>query len=147
MKSIEFERAGSYLDALARAADECGIERQYWDIFGKKHETSPDVQRRILQALGWNVESFESVEAERLRRFRDTAAAVLPKTLVISESDLAIPLTLPASATGALQFDIGFEGGHSQTGTEALANLRPIADVFIDDEQWRRYEFRLPSDL
>ena len=79
MRSIEFQRAGSYEDALARAAEDCGIEREYWDIFHKKHETSSDVQRRILQALGWDVSSFESVEEERLRRFRERATAVLPK--------------------------------------------------------------------
>ena len=76
---IQFEPASSYEDALVRAADENGIEREYWDILHRKHEVSSDVRRRILTALGWDVSSLETLESERARRFEENAASAIPK--------------------------------------------------------------------
>lgn len=59
---IRFQPSGNYEDALARAAGECGIEREYWDIFHKRHETSQETLRHVLQALGWDPSSHEAIE-------------------------------------------------------------------------------------
>ncbi len=122
MPQTNFEPAANYEDALARAAEQSGIDGEYWDIFGKCHQVSADVQRRILQALGWDSGSFESIEAERYRRFEQSLARGLEQTLVISESDLAVPLNLPASAEGPIRFE-----SCSKTDSAPAAALSPIS--------------------
>src|SRR5437660_981265 len=64
-EQIDFQPSQSYEDAIARAAAENRIEREYWDIFHKRHVTSIDVQKGILIALGWDVSSAETVDRER----------------------------------------------------------------------------------
>ncbi len=65
---MRFEGAQNYEDALAKAADESGIQRDYWDIFHRRHEPSTDVRRKILQSLGWNVASLDALELDRAAR-------------------------------------------------------------------------------
>ena len=59
---VRFQPSGNYEDALARAAGECGIDREYWDIFHKRHETSHETLRRVLCALGWDLSSHDAIE-------------------------------------------------------------------------------------
>ncbi len=147
MPQIEFERATSYEDALARAADECGIEREYWDIFHKRHETTSDVRRRILQALGWNAASTDAVEQERAKRFMEKSTSALEKTLVISGLDRAIPLTLPASSEGSIHFQIALEDGERLAGTIEMPQLRRTRDTLAQGQHWTTYELTLPAEL
>src|SRR5437763_1792323 len=140
MPHIEFERATSYEDALARAADECGIQREYWDIFHKKHEVSSDVRRRILQGLGWDVSSFDAVEQERSRRFDERSTSALGKTLVISRSDCAVPLTLAAAFRGSIHFEIALEEGQRVWGRVDTSELRRICDIAACGQHWMKYE-------
>src|SRR5581483_1280688 len=147
MPRIEFEPSTSYEDALARAADECGIEREYWDIFQKRHEVSADVRRQILQALGWDVSSFGTVDRERMKRFEQSATAVLPKTLVVSESDKSIPLTVPVSPGASLCFEILLEDGQRLAGTLDLSQLRRLRELGIGDRSWSTYELSLPAEV
>ncbi len=147
MPQIEFEPATSYEDALARAADECGIEREYWDIFHKKHEVTSDVRRRILQALGWDVAGLQAVEQERARRFDERSTSALAKTLVISGVDRAIPLTLRASSEGSVQFEILLEDGQRLGGTIDTRQLRRTSDTAASGQHWTTYELRLPAEV
>ncbi len=147
MPQIEFERAISYEDALVRAADECGIEREYWDIFHKKHEVTSEVRRGILQALGWDAKSVEAVEQERIRRFVEKSTSALEKTLVISGLDRAVPLTLPASSEGSIHFEIALEDGQRLTGSIERPQLRRTHDTVASGHLWTTYELRLPAEL
>lgn len=147
MPHIPFQPAVSYEDALAKAADECGIEREYWDIFHKKHEVSSDVRRRLLQALGWDVTSRETVEQERARRFEAKSTSALAQTLVISHSDRAVPLTLPALSTGSVHFEIALEDGHRLAGTVDTSELRRTFGSAVGGDDWTTYELRLPEEL
>ncbi len=71
---MRFEGAQNYDDAVGKAAEESGIQRNYWDIFHKLHEPTVEVRRQILRSLGWNVQSLESVEEGRGRLFEEGAA-------------------------------------------------------------------------
>lgn len=50
-------------DPLSRLAALVGIEPAYFDIFGRRHETSVDTKARILAALGFDVSSIAALEA------------------------------------------------------------------------------------
>jgi 4-alpha-glucanotransferase len=147
MAHIEFERAASYEDALARAADECGIHHEYWDIFQNKHEVCSDVRRRILQGLGWDVSSFEAIERERTRHFHERLTLPCARTLVISQSDCAVPLTLAAALQGSIHFEIALEDGQQLTRTVEISHLRRACDIAWCGQHWITYELRLPAEL
>ena len=143
---IAFQHSSHYDEALERAAAECGIDREYYDIFGNKHEASSDVRRRLLEALGLNVSSLEAVEEERARMFRRKAGCAFPNTLVVGESKKAVPLALEASLQGTLCFEIKLEDGGTLSGTLDVSQLDPIAEMTLDGQRWFTYQLPLPVE-
>jgi 4-alpha-glucanotransferase len=144
---MQFEKAANYDDALLKAADECGIDREYWDILHHRHEPTSDVRRKILESLGFDVGSKESLDAQRLRQFEENAASVLPKTAVISVSEQVVPLTLQAELAGSVEFEIALEGGEHLRGSLETAQLRVIQELMAGERSWKRYELQLPSEV
>ncbi len=144
--SIVFEHSSHYDEALDRAAAECGIDREYYDIFGHRHEVSTDVRRRLLAALGLNVSSLEAVEEERLRLFQQKAAFVFPNTIIIGESDKAAPLSLAHSAQGTLCFEICLEDGGALSGTLDVSSLPVLREMVHGDQRWLTYRLPLPAE-
>lgn len=147
MPHLEFETVTSYEDALERAADECGIEREYWDIFHNRHQLSAEGARRLLQALGWDVSSVETIERERARRFEEKFASPLLRTMVIGEFERSVPLTLAVSSEGSLHFEILLEDGQRLEGTIPISDLHRTSATNIPGEQWITYQLPLPSEL
>ena len=45
-----YSPATTYDEALARAAAVWGVQAEYWDIFGNRHVTTPEVQSSILES-------------------------------------------------------------------------------------------------
>lgn len=109
-----FEKSTGYDDALARAAAESGIDREYWDIFHNRHEVAADSIQQILSALGWDLSNAEKIDEQRFRRFQENTASLLPKTLVLSESERNVPIR---HANGPIRFHISLESGESLTGS------------------------------
>jgi 4-alpha-glucanotransferase len=144
---IQFEPASTYEDALVRAADENGIDREYWDILHNKHEVSSDVRRRILTALGWNVSTLETLEQERARRFEENATSALPKTLVISASERTVPVTRPACPGESICFEISLEDGNHLAGSIDTSQLSASRQMVKDHRRWSVYDLALPAEL
>ena len=147
MFQTQFEKAVNDEDALLKAADECKIDREYWDILQQRHEPTPDVRRRILSSLGFDVRSKGSLDAQRLRQFEENATSALPKTAVIGTSDRWIPLTLPADRNGSVGFEIALEGGEHLRGSLETSRLQPKEELRADERIWRRYELLLPAEV
>ncbi len=138
--------SGNYEEALVRAADECGIQSEYWDVFHKRHEPSLDAKRRILQALGWDTSSHESVERERRRRFELQVSEALPATVVLSDQRKAVPVTLPEQETASLCFEVLVEGGQALSGSVETSQLRVVSQMTGDTGRWTTYELDLPAE-
>jgi 4-alpha-glucanotransferase len=79
-------------DALRNAAERSGIQQEFWDIFGHRHITGPEVNRAILTAMGVDCSSEESLRKSLDARERDVNGRRLPPVMVVSES---IPLRIP----------------------------------------------------
>src|SRR6185437_10098543 len=144
---IRFQPSGNYEQALAHAACECGIDRQYWDIFHKMHEPSPEAQSRILQALGWDTSSQEAIERERRRRFELSVSNPVPSTLVVSESQKSVPVTLSENDTGSLYFEILLEDGYRLASSIETSQLGIEQRTFDADHQWLTYKLDLPAEV
>ena len=141
---IRFQPSGSYQEALELAATECGIDRQYWDIFHKPHQTSPETQQSILQALGWDISSHEAIERERRSRFEAQTLTVVPATLVVSESQRRVPVTLPGHESASLCFEISLEDGQRIAGSQETWQLPMAREVVDSDRRWVTRELEIP---
>ena len=144
---MQFQKAANYDDALLKAADECGIDREYWDILHQRHEPTSDVRRKILGSLGFDIESKEGLDAQRLRQFEGSVASALPKTAVISMSEQVVPLTLRTDLAGSVEFEIALEGGEHLRGSLETAQLRLMQELVAGEQSWKRYQLQLPSEI
>lgn len=146
MHQITFESATSYEDAVARAAQTFGIDSVYWDIFGNRHEIDSGVKARILKTLGWDISDYESLEAQRYRQFQDNLATGLGRTLVISESDLSVPLTVPAGYDGFVRFELLLEDDQRLERTVESSELVQTSSIRTTDQEWWTYRIGLPAE-
>ena len=58
-------------DALRDAAEQSGVQQDFWDIFGRRHFTEPETNRAILTALGFDCASEDSLRASLAKRDDD----------------------------------------------------------------------------
>ena len=144
---LTFNRSTSYEDALGRAAAECGIDHQYWDIFGNSHEASVDALKTILGALGWDISSVESIDGKRAEMFVSLHTAVLQPTIVAGEADRFVPLTLPAHARSSVAFEITLESGERVAGELDAAQLTLLREVRFEDKQFCTFQLPLSASL
>jgi len=84
--------------ALDAAAKACGIETEYWDVFGKQHHASAQVEKAILKSLGVNGHGGRSVHQAVKQRLEREWLHPLPPTTVLSIDQLPheVVLSLPA---------------------------------------------------
>ncbi|MDQ6676122.1 MAG: 4-alpha-glucanotransferase [Acidobacteriota bacterium] len=89
----------SYEQALANAAEQCGIEPEFWDIFGHHHVTPDRVKAAIVSALGIPAETKEDIEGElrRIAAGRNSALVESCRVVSINQQPVRIPVR-----TGAL---------------------------------------------
>jgi 4-alpha-glucanotransferase len=102
----------TYADLLERAAAAHGIEPEYTDTWGRRHQTSQEVKRAILAALG-----FQAAGAEEMGRGLEAHAArewtqPLDPTLVVRDDADSIRLRVPADRQGdSVKLEIEWENG------------------------------------
>jgi 4-alpha-glucanotransferase len=94
-------------DSLREAAEKFGIQQEFWDIFRRRHITSPGTNRAILTALGFDCSSEETLRQSLAAREAKEQSHLLPPVLVISENE---PLQLPEKLRG-LDFEVITEQG------------------------------------
>ena len=108
----------SYEDALNHAAQHCGIEPEFWDIFGNRHVTSIETKRAIVEALGITAESKEAIEnalrAENEKRESDLIEGC--RVASVNQQPVRIPVR---SVDGAIELELKREGGETTHWTTA----------------------------
>jgi len=75
----------------------CGIVPEYWDIFGKKHETTIETRKAVLKAMGLTIDSADEINRKihkyKSRPWRDF---VDPFMLSLSMRNLfSFPVYIP----------------------------------------------------
>jgi 4-alpha-glucanotransferase len=144
---LTFQKSTNYEDALGRAAAECGVDKQYWDIFGHSHEASLDALKTILSALGWDMSSIEAIDSKRAELFAGLYTVLLQKTIVIGDSDRFVPLTLPARSESRVTYEIALESGEKIPGELDAAQLPLLREVYFEDKRWCTYRLPLAARL
>jgi 4-alpha-glucanotransferase len=127
---MSFDPTEPYQKALDRAATLWGIVPSFWDIFGTRHFTTPEIAKAILASMGVPVESTESIDrAVEERRFEDWSR-LIPATLVIGNPVTAITLSVPKElAGGVVSWEISAENGARFVGRYRLAGSQPLEQV------------------
>jgi len=72
---------------LAAAAQACGIEIDYWDVWGKQHHSSIEVQTAILQSLGVDASTPTNLQHAFEERAWSEWQQPLPTTIVLSRDN------------------------------------------------------------
>jgi 4-alpha-glucanotransferase len=139
----------SFEHLLDRAANLCGIDAQFWDIFGRLHVTSSDAKRAILHARGIDTSSTESLQRSLSQLERAEWTRLLPPAVVVGLSpSLELPLAVPSELLGqTAQFTITREDGTSSTFDTKVCDLPQIASVEMDGHTWIRKQVRTPIEL
>lgn len=96
-------------DAIRAAAERCGVQQEFWDIFGKPHVTEPETNRDILTSLGFDSSSETALAASLARREAEEKSRVLPPVLVVSES-----ATVQIPVSGRIELTIELESGETR---------------------------------
>ncbi len=109
-------------DALRDAAEQNGVQQDFWDIFGRRHFTEPETNRAILTALGLDCASVDSLRASLAKRAEIENSRPLPPVLVVGENE---PLRIP----GNLDLEIVTEQGERHR--VRVENGVPQADLIL----------------
>jgi 4-alpha-glucanotransferase len=135
-------------EVLARAAAAYGIELSYTDIWGKKHETSPEVLRALLAAQGFPAGSTEDIE-RRLQEREDAAwREPLEPTYVVREDADSIRMHVAAERSGeSFKLEIEWENGELEHHWFWGPELRTLATGHVEGQEWLAKRVPLPKPL
>jgi 4-alpha-glucanotransferase len=134
---------------IEQAARAWGIETDYWDIWGKQHSAAPDLEVAILQSLGVETLSKDSlrlaIEGRSQRRWRSLLA---PTIFLTAEEPKEVSLSLPAARAGSrATFHIQTEDGRAIEVNVALHEFPAAEAVELNGQQLVSKRVPLPSDL
>ncbi len=109
----------SYEDALNHAAQQCGIEPEFWDIFGNRHVASTETKRTIVEALGIDAGSQDQIETALRAGSESSASELVEQCRVVSVNQQ--PVRLPVHTGGAaVDLELKREDGETTRWTAAL---------------------------
>jgi 4-alpha-glucanotransferase len=110
---------------LDRAAAICGVDKGFWDIWGRYHETSREALQAILHAKGFDAADAASLERSLDAYERRDWESLLPPSIVTGESAfLELPVTVPSEWLGEkARFRVSAEDG---SVTEHILNVSEL---------------------
>ncbi len=87
---------------LRQTAEQSGVQQEFWDIFGRRHETKPEINQAILTALGLDCASEAALIASVAEQDAAEWNSSLPGVLVLQQAEgFAFPLRVEADAETA----------------------------------------------
>lgn len=125
------------------------IDPEYWDIWGRKHITSDETKRTILQGLGVRAESAESLRASIEARHRKEWTRLAPACLVVTQNGaLELPLHAPADLSQEIaHLEIREETGAAYPLEFALGSQPECGATELDGRRYVRKQVPLPAGL
>src|SRR5579872_770091 len=135
---------------LARAAQACGIEIDYWDIWGKQHLASAQSQTAILESLGVDASTSSSLEHSLEERSWRKWQRPLPPTVVVSEGDQPhqVVVSVPAGqANLPAVIRIRTEQGGLEESPFSLDQSEVEQELLLRGSKFVRKRITLPAGL
>ena len=140
----------NYEQLLDLAARLWRIDPEYWDIWGRKHITSDETKRTILQGMGVRAETAQSLRESIEARRRKEWSRLSPPCLVVSQDDVGVelPLHTPAElGRDAARVEIREENGAVHTVDFALCDFPERGAADLDGRSYVRKQVPLPPGL
>ena len=110
---VSITASATYEEALERAAERWGVQREYWDIWGKHHRATPEMIAAVLRSLGVDAGSREELDEALAREIRSEWQRLVPPTLVTSAGSAKIAVRLRSEQP--VEVDLSFEDGSHET--------------------------------
>ncbi len=136
--------------SLSRAAQLCGVEPEFWDIFGNRHVTSRETNEAIVGALGFSTESEEQLRAGLERIERADWTEVLGPCLVMSveQQPIRFAVQVPEAQGGeTARVEVLLEDGESKSFDAELSNLAVVASAHFGHDRYVRKEIEIARTL
>lgn len=140
-----------YTNLIADLSDLAGIIPEYYDIFGKKHVTSPESRVAILRAMGLNVASADDITREITKKKNRKWTGLVDPVTVISQfaqpHKLAIHLPVSPGAERGLKINVTIEDeeGKKETLEFHPGNLPIDGQQEIENTRFFRFLLPLPE--
>ena len=134
----------------SRAAEACGLEIEYWDVWGRQHRASQRTQQAILESLGVDAKTPASLENSlEERTWREWQRALPPALVLIKDNQpLLVPLSLPAEqAYLAAVIRLRTEQGNALEMRCSLGDLPVAQEMSLRGGNFIRKSFVLPDHL
>jgi 4-alpha-glucanotransferase len=135
--------------AIEQAARAWGIETDYWDIWGKQHRASLELETSILRSLGVDVTSQTSLsQAIERRQQRQWRSPLAPTIFLTAGSPHEVAVSLQANQLDSrATIRIQLEERRSIELELELADVPVGESVELDGQPMVSKRLRLPDDL
>ena len=124
--------------ARVRAAAELfGIQPEYWDIFGNRHELTPGLAQCLLKAIGMNADDEESLLHSLAMRRREEWVQLAPSVAVVDREQVSVGIKGENLKGAILQWRVEWESGShidGQADWAALPLLR--SEGSMEERAW-----------
>src|SRR5688572_4333889 len=147
LPTVRFPASSSENDALQRACELWGISPEYWDMWGRRHVTTPEIARAILRSM--RVACAQGAELDRSieERLWQEWSRPLPATVVMGE-ERVLPLCLPVEAAeGCVALRIRFEDGSTLEWRYGLGELPETGRAELRGRHFVQKTLRLPGEV
>lgn len=132
------EYDAAYDAALRRALELCGVQTQFWDIFGRERHASAETKTAILGALGIDCTDTRTIENTIDLRLLSVVGRILPPCSVIGTGG-SIQLNIPAeNHCDRLHAQIHWEDGSQRSVEIPLSGLNRTEEMYAGGRQWFR---------
>ncbi len=108
------DAAANYGEVLDRLCREHGIDREYWDIWGRKHEVAEETLLRILASLGFRTESPEALQRSAEAWEKAQSERALDPVAVLSVSETTPAVEVRAKAGSRAELALYLEDGSAR---------------------------------
>jgi 4-alpha-glucanotransferase len=135
--------------AIEAAARACGVETDYWDIWGRQHHASTELETAILRSLSVDPSSKTSLEAAMLRRYRGRWLSPLQPAIFLTQGEpFDIPVAIPAEqAESAAVLHLHAEDAAVVDIQIALYDLPALEEAVFGERRWIRKRIPLSQEL
>src|SRR5690242_4002033 len=140
----------NYEQLLDRAAALCGIEPDFWDIWGRHHFTSRETKEAIVRSAG----RLAHADAESIRQFvegrarREWERLIPPAVIAVEADELELPVSIPSEFQNArLHLTVRREDGETAECEIGLNTVTEDNSADLGCRTYTRNRARLPLRL
>jgi 4-alpha-glucanotransferase len=150
LQFVNTQEGQDWLDGLAAR---CGIATEYYDNWGRRHQTSEQTKRAVLASMGYAVEQPEALRAAVIAwddaSWRQPCAPVLVRRIdqPLGSWSFSVPVEEAAAQGLRIAWEILDESGRLQQKGEAGPGLAPAETRMLDGRHHARYAVPLPPGL